>query len=84
MFSKNADTIWYGAWMAIVFFSCRFLFHGLHLPSRDELAQSGLAGGIALAVGLGLGYLLRNQTQLTRFLVALGLVALGIAINVIA
>lgn len=82
MIRENSEAIWYGVFIAIIFFSFRFLFEAWRYPVGDEMMRNGYAGGIALVAGIGIGYLLRNQLELTRFFIAGGMLAAGILANV--
>lgn len=79
MIRENANSIWYGTFIAIIFFAMRFLFEAWNYPIGDEIWRNAYAGGIGIAFGLLFGYLLRNQLEVHRFYVALVLVASGVA-----
>ncbi len=83
MYRSNSSTVWSGVVMAIVFFSFRFLFESRNYPLGDEIWRNAYAGGIALVVGVVLGYLLRNQSDRMRYLIAALLVVTGVLMNII-
>lgn len=78
MLKENSGTIWYGVYIAIIFFSIRLLLETWNYPVGNPLLRNAYAGAAGFVGGLLIGYLLRSQTELSRFLVALALVAIGV------
>lgn len=78
MIRENSESIWYGVFIAIPFFSLRLLFEAWNYPVGDEMMRNAYAGGMALIGGVGIGFLLRNQLELHRFFLAGGMVLAGI------
>lgn len=79
MIRENSASIWYGTFIAIIFFAMRFLFEAWNYPIGDEIWRNAYAGGIGIVGGLSIGYILRNQLEIHRFYLAIVLVCAGVA-----